>query len=83
MGSIQCNLDGSGAIVALHRGGAPVSYSGTRVQCEIACVDANWFTQGQTNYSCIRNEDCTNFVSEALHARGWGVTSRWSPNTID
>lgn len=83
VGSAQCNLDDSGAIVALYRGKPPVTYSGTPVQREIAYVDANWYTQGTTNYSYIPNEDCANFVSQALHARGWAYTKLWHPNTID
>jgi hypothetical protein len=81
VGSVQCNLNDSGAIVAIHRGGAAVTYTGTPVQQEIDYVDANWYTQGSTNYAYIPNEDCANFVSEALHSRGWAYTKNWHPAT--
>jgi hypothetical protein len=83
IGTVQCNLDDSGAIVAVYQGKAAVTYSGTPVQREIHYVDANWYTQGTTNYTYIPNEDCANFVSQALHARGWAYTKAWKPNTID
>jgi hypothetical protein len=83
IGAVQCHvMDVTGAIVAIHKGGAPVSYSGTPVQREIQYVDDNWYTQGTNNYRYVPNEDCANFASQALLARGWPVTADWAPYTL-
>ena len=82
-GPVQCHRMDNGAVVAIHAGSAPISYTGTPTENEIAYVDANWFTQGATGYSYIPDEDCANFVSEALVARGWATTIDWKRNSID
>jgi hypothetical protein len=75
-------MDVTGAIVAIHKGAAPVAYSGTPVQREIQYVDANWYTQGAAGYAYVPNEDCANFASQALLARGWPLTQDWHEYTL-
>jgi Putative amidase domain len=84
VGSVQCHrMDSGGAVVAIARGKSAVKYSGTPVEREIKYVAANWYTQGATKYSYIPNEDCANFVSQALSARGWKSSPSWKRGSKD
>lgn len=83
VGTVQCQRMDSGAIVAIARGKSAVKYSGTPVEREIKYVDANWYTQGATKYRYLPNEDCANFVSQALSARGWKSSPSWKPGSKD
>ena len=83
VGSLQCQVMDTGAIVGIHRGKAAVKYSGTAVQKELNYLDDNWYTQGDRRYTYLPNEDCANFVSQALRARGWATTSSWKPGSTD
>jgi hypothetical protein len=82
-GAVQCHVMDGGAIVAIHRGGKQPKYSGTPTDREIEYVDKFWYTLGASGYDYLPNEDCANFVSEALHARGWAWTKAWQPHSID
>jgi hypothetical protein len=82
-GNVECHLMDDGLVVAIHAGSAPVTYTGTPTEKEIAYVNNNWYTLGATGYSYIPNEDCANFVSEALYAAGWKTDASWHPNSID
>jgi Putative amidase domain len=74
----QCHLMDDGKIVALHVGKKLKKYTGTPVERELAYIKDYWYTTGPTGkYSYIPNENCANFVSQALHARGWKETSNW------
>ena len=82
-GPVECHVMDGGAIVAIHRGKAKRTYTGTPTEKEIDYVDANWYTLGASGYEYLPNEDCANFVSEALLARGWQTTKAWHPGSVD
>lgn len=75
---VQCHLMDNGKIVALHVGKKLKPYAGTPVEKELAYIADYWYTTGPTGkYSYIPNQNCANFVSQALHARGWKMTKNW------
>jgi hypothetical protein len=75
---VQCHLMDNGKIVALHVGKKLPKYHGTPVQKELAYIADYWYTTGPTRkFSYIPNQNCANFVSQALHARGWKMSKRW------
>jgi hypothetical protein len=74
----QCHLMDNGKIVALHVGKKLKKYTGTPVENQMAYIADYWYTTGPTKkYSYIPNENCANFVSQTLHARGWKMTKNW------
>lgn len=74
----QCHLMDNGKIVALHVGKKLEKYTGTPVEKQMAYIADYWYTTGPTKkYSYIPNENCANFVSQTLHARGWKMTKNW------
>jgi hypothetical protein len=83
IGRVQCHVMDGGAIVAIHRGGPLRKYTGTPTEKEIDYVDANWYTLGAEGYTYLPDEDCANFVSQALKARGWATTAAWHPGSVD
>lgn len=75
---VQCHLMDDGKIVALRVGKKLKKYTGTPVEKELAYIADYWYTTGPTKkYSYIPNQNCANFVSQALHARGWKMSKRW------
>ncbi|CAN5228899.1 hypothetical protein BH11ACT2_BH11ACT2_05720 [soil metagenome] len=75
---VQCHLMDNGKVVALHVGKKLKKYHGTPVEKELAYIADYWYTTGPTKkYSYIPNQNCANFVSQALHARGWKMSKRW------
>lgn len=75
---VQCHLMDSGKIVALHVGKKYHRYSGTPVERQLAYIADYWYTTGPTGkFSYIQNENCANFVSQTLVARGWKMNDRW------
>ena len=82
-GKVECHVMDGGAIVAIHRGAHLRTYTGTPTQKEIDYVNANWYTLGASGYSYLPNEDCANFVSQALRSRGWKTTPTWHPGSVN
>ena len=75
---VQCHLMDNGKIVALHVGKKYKKYSGTPVQKQMKYIADYWYTTGPTGkFSYIPNENCANFVSQTLYARGWKMTKNW------
>jgi hypothetical protein len=74
----QCHLMDTGKIVALHVGKKYKPYTGTPVEKQLAYIADYWYTTGPTGkFSYIPNENCANFVSQTLYARGWKMTKNW------
>ncbi|MDM4763699.1 amidase domain-containing protein [Galbitalea sp. SE-J8] len=77
---VQCHLMDTGAIVALHRGRAfdRSRYTGTPVEKQLKYIADYWHTTGPADrFGYIPNENCANFVSQTLVARGWRMTKNW------
>jgi hypothetical protein len=55
----------------------PISPSDTGVKQQLAYVDANWKTQANPTYLYIAANDCANFASQSLAARGLPQTAFW------
>ena len=43
---------------------------------------ARYWQHGNPAYGNFGGTDCVNFTSQALHARGWAMTSAWGTSTV-
>jgi len=55
----------------------PIVPSDPGVQQQLAFVDSNWKTQANPTYLYIPSNDCANFASQSLAARGFDQTYTW------
>lgn len=78
----QCHRMDDGRIVALKQGPAfnLSQYTGTPVEQQMEYIAQYWNTTGPPNFGYIPNEDCANFTSQTLVARGYTMDGSWYNN---
>ncbi|NQX26533.1 amidase domain-containing protein [Microbacteriaceae bacterium VKM Ac-2854] len=63
---------------AIEAAKAAAALKAQQLDAQLAYVDAHWSDYNSAEYGVISGNDCMNFTSQSLIARGWAMDSEWS-----
>lgn len=63
---------------AIEAAKAAAALKAEQLDAQLAYVEAHWSDYNSAEYGVISGNDCMNFTSQSLIARGWTMDSEWS-----
>lgn len=63
---------------AIEAAKAAAALRAQQLDAQLAYVEAHWSDYNSSEYGVISGNDCMNFTSQSLIARGWTMDSEWS-----
>jgi hypothetical protein len=77
--SVSASVSGEPAAASATHGPLTFSYvPDPRITAQISYVLAHWDDYNSAGYGAIGDNDCVNFASQSLQARGWAMDADWS-----